>query len=190
MKTAALLIAAVVFCFALPACEATDVAEFNDRITELRDESLQWDEFIAQTREQAKALPPGPERDRLIATIVDAQAKKAKADAALGDYIAKIEQLGDDANEWDAAEAGAKTASTVLPPPAGEIAGLVSIAFAGLAEWKRRRTKRAATAVVNAIEDAKDGDGAVRFGDPATDAVLRASMGKTGQDLVRSAKSK
>lgn len=171
----------------LISCQSDSLADIKFSLAEVQATSAQTNEFIETQETKLKALPPGPERDAVLEQIAKAKSIKAQADTALDELQDKLNRIGEDGNEWDAAEATVDTVAKYLPPPFN-IAGILAAGLFGvLAESRRRKTKNAAISIIDAIETAKGEDGNVSFNDPVTEATLRSAMSTDARKLVKKA---
>lgn len=170
----------------LTGCNAT-ADDLRAGLAQAQQESVALDTAIAESREVLAALPEGEQRDELLAEVDKGIAAKAQIDATIVRLNERIKNA--DSVIGIVAET-LKEAGSVIPAPYGTAAGLLGILLAGIAESKRRRTKTAATDVVQAIETVKKShSNTVDFNEPTVKTELRSAMSTEARKLVEQARA-
>jgi hypothetical protein len=138
-------------------------------------------------------VEPGEERMRWEARAATAEraitAMRATVEATAA-TAAKFEAIAaqPDATVVDVVEGGVAVVAPYLPVPWNAVVlGVTGLAAGLIRSWRK---KLAFNAVIRTIDAAKDSEGTVKFGDPATQRKLNDGMGEAGRKVVDSAQVK
>ena len=185
-------------CLVATACSQEEVEQLKGHVAKAQ-QAAEVAESVVATAQNARdtiesyvaSLPEGETRDKWLERLEKAEDVLVKAQA--GAEIANVTvtrlkaALADAQDEWDVADGVVGAVSPLIPPPWGAIAAAVATLAIGLLRSASR--KKAAMAIVRAIEDAKV-DGKVDFEDPDVRVAMTASMGPAGRALVDEAQGK
>lgn len=183
---------------------ATAQADANAAALKVAQDAL----AAARAAGEADAAKIAAMQGEIAKAQADAAAARAKADdiaaikiaaerraAAAAAEVERIKAAEAKAQADDAAKLtrGGEVAGAVLPfvpPPYGELAGLVVGVVGGIGAWIGRQRaakfKTVAERIVEVIEAAQTDAGVVNFDDPLTRAKMKAELGPDGHALVKS----
>ena len=187
-------------------------AQIDERVAEVEGIVTAANAEIAKAREQAEALPPGPDRDEVLEFIgkVEHERDRALSDArefvdegeeALAEIIAASNSSREKLAEVDtpvgAAGATAQQLGQYLPPPWREVTIGIGGLLLTLDQRRRKRLEqeradakdRALQSTVEAFEIAKrEGQGKINFDEPQVRDRIRAAMSSEARKAVDAAR--